>query len=99
MFTHRDAAPVVADDDAIAFLEPQFDPRRVPGHGFVHRVVEHFGHEMVQRAVVGPADIHARTPPDRFEPLEDLDRGSVVIAAGRGRVFEQIVGHAAGIPL
>ena len=45
-------------------------------------------------AIVGPADIHARTAADRFQPLQNLDRGSVVIAAGGRRVFEEIVGHA-----
>ena len=55
----------------------------------VHRVVEDLGHEMMERALVGAADIHAGAAADRLEALEDLDvLGGVVLlgpaAARRG---------------
>jgi hypothetical protein len=43
------------------------------GDGFVHRVVEDFGDEVVERALVGAADIHTGTAADGLQALEDLD--------------------------
>ena len=59
MLVHRHAATIVGDGQAVAFLQPDFDARRMACHRLVHRVVEHFGSEVMQRAVVRPADIHA----------------------------------------
>jgi len=39
---------------------------------------------VVQRALVGAADVHAGAAADRLEAFEHLDRGCVVIV-GRGR--------------
>jgi hypothetical protein len=69
----RDAAPVVADGDPVGGGELELDAGRVAGHRLVHRVVEHLGHEMVQGALVGAADVHARSAPDRLQALEHLD--------------------------
>jgi hypothetical protein len=55
----RDAAAVVGDRQAVAFLQRDLDPVGMAGDGLVHRIVEHFGGEVVQRALVGAADIHA----------------------------------------
>ena len=71
---HGNAAAVVADGDRLVGVEFHFDPRRVPGDGFIHRVVENFGHEVVKGALVGAADIHSRTLADRFKPFQHLDR-------------------------
>src|SRR3546814_16156397 len=51
---------------------------------------------MVQRPLVGAADIHARAPPDRLQPPQHLDRGGVIIVAGGGGGREQI-GHVTAI--
>ena len=93
MLVHRHAAAVVGDGQPVAFLERDLDAGGVAGDRLVHRVVEHFGGEVVQRALVGPADVHARPAADRLEPFEHLDRGCVVVAARGGGVGEQIVGH------
>ena len=59
-------------------------------------VVEHFGGEMVQRALVDAADVHAGAAADRLEPFEHLDRGGVVaFGCGRGGVGSEQVGHVA----
>ena len=51
------------------------------GDRLVHRVVEDFGDQMVQRALVGAADIHAGPAADRLQPLEDLDvLGGIALA-------------------
>ncbi len=51
------------------------------GDRLVHRVVEDLGRQVVQRMLVGAADIHAGAAPDRFQPLQDLDVLGGVFAA------------------
>ena len=45
----------------------------------------HFGGEVVERALVGAADVHAGAAADRLEPLEHLDRMRVILARAMGR--------------
>jgi hypothetical protein len=45
----------------------------MPGHRLVHRIVQNFGCQMVQRRLGGAADIHAWPAPDRLQPLQHLD--------------------------
>jgi hypothetical protein len=65
------------------------------GDRFVHRVVEDFGGEVVQRVVIGAADIHTGAAADGLEAFEDLDvLGGICLLAPPGlRRAEQIV-HA-----
>ena len=94
MLVDRDAAPVVGDGQAVAFLQRHLDAAGVAGDGLVHRVVEHFGGEVVQRTLVGPADIHPGPPPHRLQPLKHFDCGTVVsLGAGGGQFVEQVIGH------
>ena len=83
MLVDRDAAAIVGDGEPVARLERHLDAVGVARHRLVHAVVEHLGGEMVQRPLVGAADIHAGPPPDRLQPLEHLDRMGVVIGAER----------------
>ena len=94
MLVDRDAAAIVGDGEAVARTQRHLDAAGVPGDRLVHRIVEHLGGEVVQRALVGAADIHARPAADGFEPLQHLDRGGVVAFGrhGAGR-SEEIVGH------
>ncbi len=97
MLVDRDAAPVVGDGEAVPLVERHLDAVGVPGDGFVHRIVEHFGGEVVECALVGPADVHARTAAHRFEPFEHLDRGTIVAFAIAGRQgVEQVVSGFGG---
>ena len=90
-----DAAAVVADGDRVVGVKFHLDAGGVAGHGLVHRVVQHFGHKVMQGAFVGAADIHAGALAHGFEPLEHLDRGGVVgIGAG-----EEVAGHRVGLSL
>ena len=52
---------------------------------FVHRVVDDFGEQMVQRLFVGAADIHAGTAAYRLEPFQHLDVGRGIAGLGAGR--------------
>ncbi len=89
-----DAAAIVDDREAVARIERDFDPAGMPRDGLVHRIVEHFGGEMVERALVGAADIHARAAADGLEPLEHFDRRGVIGAGHRIGGSEQVfVGH------
>ena len=69
----RDAAAIVAHDDAAIGVELELDAAGMAGDRLVHRVVEHFGDEVMERALVGAADIHAGAAADRLQPFEDLD--------------------------
>ena len=53
---------------------------RVAGQRLVDGVVDDLPHQVVQAALAGGADVHAGALADRLEPLEDLDRGGVVLA-------------------
>jgi hypothetical protein len=77
-----DAAPVVADGDGMVFVQLHLDAGGVAGHRLVHGVVEHLGHQMVQRALIGAADIHAGAFAHGLQPLQHLDGGGVVALRG-----------------
>jgi hypothetical protein len=89
------AATIVDDVQAIARLQRHLDPRRMARDRLVHRIVEHFGGEVVQRAFVRTADIHAGAAANRLQPLEHLDRRSVIAVGGGSGRSEQILGHQA----
>ena len=88
---YRDAAAVVADGDRMIGVEFDLDPVGVARDGLVHRVVEHLGHKVMQRALIGAPDIHAGTFSDRLQPLQHLD-GRGVIGLDRGG--EEVICHA-----
>jgi hypothetical protein len=50
-------------------------------------------HQVVQAALTGGADVHARPFADRFESFEDLDRGGVVVDTV-GPLGDKCVAHA-----
>ena len=54
------------------------DPVAVAGQRLVDGVVDDLPDQVVQAALAGGADVHARTLADRLEALEDLDRAGVV---------------------
>ncbi len=80
----RDAAAVVANGDRIVVVELHLDAGGVARHRLVHGVVEHLGHEVVQRPLVGAADIHARALADGLQPFQHLDGRCVVGGLGSG---------------
>jgi len=82
MRVDRHAAAVVAHQHAVAAQHLKIDRVGVAGDRLVHGVVEHLGHEMMQRPLVGAADIHGGALADGFQPLQHLD-----IARGVGIIF------------
>ena len=83
MVFDRNAAAVVGDGQEAFGVEMDLDEVGVAGHRLVHRVVDDFGEEVVQRLFVGAADIHARTHANRLEAFENADRGRVVVCRRR----------------
>ena len=80
----RNAAPIVADAKKSRRLKADIDEAGVAGDRLIHRIVEDFREKMMERGFAGAADIHARPPPDRLQPLQHLDRGGgIAELAGR----------------
>jgi hypothetical protein len=71
----RHATAVVADLAAAIGMQHHVDLLRMPGQGFVDRVVDHFLRQMVRARGVG---VHPRPALDRLQAGEDFDIGSVV---------------------
>ncbi len=71
----RHAAAVVGNGDEAVGTDLDLDPRRVSCDGLVHRVVDDLGEQVMEPFLVGAADVHARPPTDRFQPLQHLDVG------------------------
>ena len=83
-----DAAPVVVDGARAIGVEGDLDAVAVPGEGLVDAVVHQLVDEVVESARARRADVHARSPADRFESLEDGDVPRVV-----GRCNRRYVGR------
>ena len=83
----RNAAAIVGDGDKAVRLHLDLDPVGVTGERLVHGVVDHLGKQVMQRLLVGAADIHAGPAAHRLEPLQNLDvlGGIAGLAACRAR--------------
>ena len=88
-----DAAAVVAHHDRLVGAQLDLDAAGMARHRLVHGVVEDLGHEVMQRAFVGAADIHAGALADGFKPFQHLDRGGGIAVGGRLRARKKVVGH------
>ncbi len=88
----RDAATVVGDLDAAVGEDRHLDAVAVAGQRLVDGVVHDLPHQVVQAALAGGADVHARALAHRLEALEDLDRAGVV-GAGLDRVALENAGR------
>ena len=105
MRVDRNAAAIVGDGEIAVRRVADVDPGGVARHRLVHGIVEHFGEEVMQRLLVGAADIHAGAAAHRLEAFQHLDVGGgiALLAArlgrdlrrglrGLGQVFEQVGG-------
>jgi hypothetical protein len=82
----RNAAAVVGDGEEAVLAQMHLDARGVAGDRLVHRVVDDFGEQVVQRRGVGAANIHAGPPPNRLKTFQHLDVGSRIgVRNGRRR--------------
>ena len=84
MRVDRNAAAVVGDGQESVGLEFDIDEVRVSGQRLVHGVVDDFGEQMMQRLLVGAADIHAGPAAHRLEAFEHLDVAGGVAGFGAG---------------
>ena len=67
------AAAIVGDGDKTVGGQLDLDPVGVTGERLVHGIVDHLGEEVMQRFLVGAADIHARAAAYRLEAFQNLD--------------------------
>ena len=65
--------------------EFHLDEGGVSRQRLVHRIVDDFGEQMMQRLFVGAADIHAGTAAYRLQSFQHLDVGRGVAGLGAGR--------------
>ena len=92
----RHAAAVVGNGDETLGIERDVDEGGMAGDGLVHRIVDHLGEEVVQGALVGATDVHARAPPHRLQPFKDLDRCGVVLRLDGMGVASAVARRALG---
>src|SRR5512146_1280037 len=69
----RDAATVIFDRERAIRADCDQDAVADASHRLVDAVVDHLGHQMMQPADVGAADIHAGALPHRLETFQNLD--------------------------
>ena len=91
----RDAAAVVGDGDKAVGLHLDLDPVGMAGQRLVHGIVDHLGEQVVQRLLVGAADIHAGAAAHRLEPLQHLDMLGGVAGLGGGAARRRRVARRA----
>ena len=80
MIATGNAATIVDDRHRVVGVNRDLDVVAVAGQGLVDRVVDDLVDEVVQTSRAGRADVHARTPADGLESLEDRDVLRVVSA-------------------
>ena len=79
------AAAVVGHADVAVPLHFDSDEAGVPLERLVHGIVDHLGKQVMQRLLVGPADVHAGAAAHRLETFEhfDMTRGIAALGAAR----------------
>ena len=80
----RDAAAVVGDGEEAVGRQFDADERRMSRQRLVHGVVDHLGEQVMQRLLVGAADVHAGAAADRLKSLQHLDVGGGIAGFGSG---------------
>ena len=81
----RDAAAVIGDGQKSIGAQFHLDEGGVSRQRLVHRIIDDFGEQMMQRLFVGAADIHAGTPAYRLQSFQHLDVGRGIAGLGAGR--------------
>ena len=80
-----DAAAVVGHGQKAVGGQLHLDEVGMSRQRLVHRVVDDFGEQMVQRLLVGAADIHAGPAPHRLQALQHLDVARGIAGFGAAR--------------
>ncbi len=74
----RDAAAVVGDFDSAVFQHSHIHPAGIAGHRLVDGVVHDLPHEVVQTALAGGTNTHARALTNCLQTLQNGDRRDAV---------------------
>ena len=80
----RNAAAIVGDGQESVRTQFDIDEVRMSRQRLVHGVVDDFGEQMMQRLLVGAADIHAGAAAHRLEAFQHLDVAGGVAGFGAG---------------
>ena len=73
MRVHRNAAPIIAHHQPIIGFQRDLNAVGMAGHGFIHRVINDLGRQMMQRVFIRAANIHAGATPDGLQPLQHFN--------------------------
>ena len=95
MRVDRNAAAIVRHGQEAVGAEFDLDEGGMAGQRLVHAIVDDFGEQVMQRLLVGAADIHAGPAPHRLEAFEHLDVGRGVAGFGAGGARGDLEGGAA----
>ena len=76
----RNPPTVVANLNPAPRLQRHIDPRCMPRHRLIDRVVDNLVHQMMQPRLTGRADVHPRPPPDRLNAFQNVNVRGVVTA-------------------
>ena len=82
------AAAIIGNADPIAGHEFDLDSVGMAGDRLIHGVIEQFGHQMVERTLIGAANIHAGPPADGFKALQNLNIVGCIALGGCTRRIE-----------
>ena len=81
---HRDAAAVIRDLNDVVFQDLDLDVVAVAGQCFIDGVVHDLVDQMMQAALAGGTDIHARALAHRLQTLQNLDLAGIILMVGSG---------------
>ena len=89
-----DAAAVIGDGQKSVGGEFHLDEGGMACQRFIHGVVDDFREQMMQRLLVGAADIHAGPAPHRLQALKHFDVARGVAGFGVSRTRGDFEGGA-----
>jgi hypothetical protein len=92
----RNPAPIIGDGEIAVVCHLDVDEARMAGQRLVHGVVDDFGKQVMQRLLVGAANIHGGTEPDMLQPLQDFDVVGRIILAIAGPAFPGFAARRCG---
>ena len=78
MLANRHAAAIIPNCQPVAAFQMDIDPVGMAGHGLIHRIVQNLRRQMMQRALIRAADIHAGAVAYRLQPFQNFDIGGVI---------------------
>ena len=81
MRVDRHSAAIIRDSQKAVCSKRDINPGGMARDRLIHRVVEDFREQVMERALVSAADIHAGTTANRLQPLKDFDiLGGIIVS-------------------